>query len=85
MSGVPWGGSEELWWRSARLLQTQGHQVTVNYKWWEKQADQISEVEEHGATLFLRDKPPENFWYSGLLNLFRTVKSKDGTDESWLE
>lgn len=85
MSGVPWGGSEELWWRSARLLQTQGHEVAVNYKWWEKQADQITEIHDHGATLFLRDKPAKNFWYSRLLNLFRTIKPKDGTDESWLE
>lgn len=85
MSGVPWGGSEELWWRSARLLQTQGHEVAVNYKWWEKQADQITEIHEHGATLFLRDKPAKSFWYSRLLNLFRTIKPKDGTDESWLE
>ncbi|MEE2640595.1 MAG: glycosyltransferase family 4 protein [Planctomycetota bacterium] len=85
MSGMPWGGSEELWWRSARLLQTQGHEIAVNYKWWEKQAEQLSEIEEQGASLWLREKPAKSFWYTKFLDLFRKIQPANGSDESWLE
>jgi hypothetical protein len=32
MGGMPWGGSEELWSRAAKVLLARGHQVCVNYK-----------------------------------------------------
>lgn len=85
MSGMPWGGSEELWWRSARLLQNQGHQIAVNYKWWEKQAEQLDEIVENGASLWLREKPTKSYWYKKILDFFRSIKPSNGSDEAWLE
>lgn len=85
MSGMPWGGSEELWWRSARLLQNQGHQIAVNYKYWPNQAEQLDEIREHGASVWLREKPQKSIWYQKLLNLFRRIQPRNGSDEEWLE
>ena len=85
MTGMAWGGSEELWWRTARLLQNQGHEVAVNYKFWERQAPQISEIKEEGAALWLREKPAKSLWYSHLLNMFRRIKPSNGSDVTWLE
>lgn len=61
MAGVPWGGSEELWYRAATKLNAEGYKVLVNYKWWPKQSRQLTELEEGGADLWLRMKPP-TFW-----------------------
>lgn len=85
MSGMPWGGSEELWWRSARLLQNQGHEIAVNYKYWDRKSDQLKEIEEHGGSVWFREKPTKSFWYSKFLNLFRKLAPENGSDESWLE
>lgn len=85
MTGMPWGGSEELWWRTARLLQNQGHEICVNYKWWEKKAEQLSEIEEHGGKVWFRERPVESYWYQKFIDFFRKIKPSDGTDEQWLE
>ena len=35
MSGVNWGGSEELWWHTAMRLADEGHELAINFKWWQ--------------------------------------------------
>ncbi|BBO30408.1 glycosyltransferase family 4 protein [Lacipirellula parvula] len=55
MSGMPWGGSEELWSRAAHHLLRQGHDVCVNYKRRRKQVvKQLTALEEAGAAVHLR-------------------------------
>lgn len=54
MSGMPWGGSEVLWYKAARRLQHQNHDVAVNFKWWPYKAFQLEELEKHGALLHRR-------------------------------
>lgn len=76
MEGVPWGGSEELWYRAATRLQSGGHQVLVNYKWWPKQARQLTELAEGGSDLWLRMKPP-SFWQKRLVG-FQHWRSGNG-------
>lgn len=61
MAGVPWGGSEELWYRAAKRLSAEGHEILVNYKWWPSRARQLTELEGLGADLWLRMEPP-TFW-----------------------
>ncbi len=61
MEGISWGGSEELWYRAAQRLNSEGHKVLVNYKWWPKQSQQLTELADDGADLWLRMKPP-TFW-----------------------
>jgi glycosyltransferase involved in cell wall biosynthesis len=56
MAGMPWGGSEELWSRAAKVLLERGHYVGVNYKKrkQQKQAPQLLELERAGADLCWR-------------------------------
>ncbi len=70
MGGVAWGGSEELWFRAARRLQDEGHDILVNYKWWPKMARQLGELESKGADLWMRMKPP-TFWQTKVASFKR--------------
>lgn len=74
---MPWGGSEVLWGRAARMLQLDGHEVTVNYKWWSYKAEPLAHLEKHGATVCYRDQPPKPF--------LKRVFSSNGSRKSWLE
>lgn len=58
---MAWGGSEELWYRAARVLQDAGHQIAVNYKWWPNMPYALQTLQKGGASIDLRDKPP-GFW-----------------------
>ena len=57
MSGMPWGGSEVLWYLVARRMQRQGHEVTVNFKHWPYTATQLEEIQKQGGKVSFRDKP----------------------------
>ncbi len=84
MSGVPWGGSEELWWRSARLLQKQDHQISVNYKWWPEPARQLRELMSDGGQVYFRNQPP-SFWRSKYEAATKWFANQNGSPQSWLE
>lgn len=77
MSGMPWGGSEVLWQRAARKLQLEGHEVAVNFKWWPYKAPTLQHLEDHGASLWLREKPPEK--------MFKRIFSSNGHKKNWLD
>ncbi len=62
MSGMAWGGSEELWYRAARKLQDAGHAIVVNFKWWPTMSFQLQQLQQRGASISLRDQPPK-FWH----------------------
>jgi glycosyltransferase involved in cell wall biosynthesis len=49
MLGLPWGGSEELWARAAKVLLERGHQVTVNYKRRRHPVPRLEELRQLGA------------------------------------
>jgi glycosyltransferase involved in cell wall biosynthesis len=48
MHGATWGGSEELWSQSARVLKKEGHEVLTSVVVWLKQLDRISELARQG-------------------------------------
>ncbi len=77
MSGMPWGGSEVLWQRAARRLQLDGYQVAVNFKWWPYKAPTLQHLEDHGASLWLREKPPRP--------LLKRMFSANGSRKHWLD
>jgi glycosyltransferase involved in cell wall biosynthesis len=83
MSGVPWGGSEELWWRAARKLQSDSHEITVNYKWWPRQARQLTELATHGANIFHRNQPVK-YWLEKWQQVRRVWKRNRCLNEKWL-
>jgi len=71
MNGLPWGGSEELWYKTAKLALEQQHQVTVIYKYWgEQEHAKIKRLKALGAHIIYRDKPiylsQEYKWYKKL-------------------
>lgn len=77
MGGVPWGGSEELWYRAARRLQDEGHDILINYKWWPEQARQLNELEAAGADLWLRTQRP-SFWQRKVSEFKKLAFSRNG-------
>ncbi len=54
MSGYPWGGSEELWSRSAVLLANAGHQVTASVSYCDALSPRITQLAEAGVAVHLR-------------------------------
>jgi glycosyltransferase involved in cell wall biosynthesis len=69
MNGSPWGGSEELWYKTAVLALQQKHKVSVVFKYWgDKENDKIKELKSLGAAIIYRDKidylPRESKLYS---------------------
>ena len=51
MTDSPWGGSEELWYRTARLALERGHRVAVVSYGWPEPPRQLRELQEQGARL----------------------------------
>lgn len=59
MTGMPWGGSEQLWSRAARVLLDRGHEVTVNYKWWDQPPPSpLQAIDQQGGTVTYRERQP---------------------------
>ena len=90
MSGVRWGGSEELWYRAAKVLGEEGHEILVNFKWWADQSKKLTELEAGGAKLWLRAKPPTEQKRSGLAKLLAgkstpTIPEKDIQPGEWIK
>ncbi len=85
MSGVPWGGSEELWWRTARRLQSAGHQICVNFKWWPEPAKQLQKLADDGAEIFYRDRPPIKDWWTWLRTLSQNLSPNKDLQNKWTE
>lgn len=56
MGGLPWGGSEELWSRTARILAEQGHEVAFNCLKWRTVAALLERLIESGATPHFRSR-----------------------------
>lgn len=83
MTGIRWGGSEELWWRAARRLQSQSHEICVNYKWWPNRAKQLNELAEQGADIFHREQPLR-YWAARWNQLNSLWKKNRCFHEKWL-
>ena len=49
MSGFAWGGSEELWFRTAKLALSEGNTVYTLTKRWPNTPDKIAELQNLGA------------------------------------
>ncbi|MFN8256702.1 MAG: glycosyltransferase family 4 protein [Bacteroidales bacterium] len=57
MGGMPWGGSEVLWSKTARLALDEGHHVFISvYDWGSKNPQQVLELKEKGALVHFRKK-----------------------------
>ncbi len=54
MSGVPWGGSEELWSQAAARLKQEGHDVSARVIWWPELSPKVRELEKQGVKIFAK-------------------------------
>lgn len=66
MAGAPWGGSEELWVRTAQLALEQGHQVLASVFDWGTLPAKVQDLRLKGALIHLRRRkiplPPQRFY-----------------------
>jgi glycosyltransferase involved in cell wall biosynthesis len=77
MEGSPWGGSEELWSRTASVLVRHGHEVSANVIRWRKDAPQISALREVGV--IVSNRPSGRSRFQRLLKRFLP-----GASHRWL-
>ncbi|MEO1614800.1 MAG: hypothetical protein AAFV88_03060 [Planctomycetota bacterium] len=57
MGGVPWAGSEELWWGAAMRLLDAGHHVAANCVGHDTLPEKLAKFESKGGQLHRRQKP----------------------------
>ncbi len=77
---APWGGSEDLWVKTAGYAAQQGHQVVASlYDFGEKTSPKIWELNEQGVKLHFRKRFQDNKGMMGRLSLLldnRVLKNK---------
>jgi glycosyltransferase involved in cell wall biosynthesis len=56
MAGAPWGGSEELWVKSALYAKEQGHEVIVSVYHWQPLHSKLIALKNKGVKIDLRKK-----------------------------
>lgn len=56
MNGVPWGGSEELWSRTAQALRTRGHEVVASVLQWPTIPERVRELAAAGVEIQRRPR-----------------------------
>ncbi len=57
MTALPWGGSEVLWASAAEHLLDEGHEVIINFSYWETPSKHLAKLEAKGAEIHYRRKP----------------------------
>jgi glycosyltransferase involved in cell wall biosynthesis len=54
---VPWGGSEELWYQTAKVLKAQGIEVGATVAFWQPRPPHIQDLIDVGVSIDLRGQP----------------------------
>lgn len=72
MAGCSWGGSEELWSRSALQLAAEGFDVAASVLEWTPVHPRLEELRARGITV--RPRPP---WFSWRKHTLRRLMSRD--------
>jgi glycosyltransferase involved in cell wall biosynthesis len=76
MAGMPWGGSEELWCRTASELLERGHEVHFNSIDWPTVAPPLGRLIEHGARPHFRSRKRMGRTLSQALQKLRITRVK---------
>jgi glycosyltransferase involved in cell wall biosynthesis len=53
MNGAPWGGSEELWYRTALHAAAKGYKVGCAFYNWEEKKEKMAALEKAGCRIYL--------------------------------
>lgn len=56
MGGLPWGGSEALWSKTAKYALQCGHDVLLSVYGWDKLPKQVEELKALGANIHIRER-----------------------------
>ncbi len=59
MNGAPWGGSEELWYRTALWLAKKGGKVGCAVYDWKEKKERMVKLQKAGCTVFLLPNPKQ--------------------------
>jgi len=84
MSGVPWGGSEELWSQAAVRLARQGHDVSASVVWWPELSRSVREFEQQGVKLFTRKPRSPKLSARLLRKVKRLILLEEEKEFEWL-
>ena len=76
MGGLPWGGSEELWCRAARVLLERGHDVLFNSRQWHPTAEPLRQLIDAGAQPHFRPRLRLGRKLRGALEASRLIRAK---------
>lgn len=71
MRGLPWGGSEELWFDAAKEAVRQGHQVFVSVGHWGKSAAQMETMRNLGIQIHFQEPSRRNLQKSDIVGRVR--------------
>ncbi|HVF98116.1 MAG TPA: hypothetical protein VM871_12375, partial [Flavisolibacter sp.] len=53
MNGAPWGGSEELWYRTALRAANQGYRVGCAFYEWDEKKEKTEALQKAGCRVYL--------------------------------
>lgn len=84
MTGMPWGGSEVLWWQAAMRLRGQGHGIAVNFKSWPQSNPRLEELRSAGARVYLRDQPLAQQLWTRPWSALRSCLAPQRHANAWL-
>jgi glycosyltransferase involved in cell wall biosynthesis len=76
MAGMPWGGSEELWCRTAQVLLERGHEVAFNSINWPATPAPLQRLIEGGAKGHFRSRKRMGRTLNSVLLRLRLVRLK---------
>ena len=66
MGGVPWGGSEELWYQTATRLHAEGHEISVCVQHWPERPAAIQRLLRAGIPVIERRRGRPDLWKRAL-------------------
>jgi hypothetical protein len=85
-SNGSWGGSEELWSRTAEVLALDGHEVIVFIQWRDKNNDSLQRLRKLGCVVkdswFDSHKTIFRILTAGLLYRFLSIILREGLNKS---
>lgn len=88
MEGSPWGGSEELWFRSALFLLSKKHSIMVSVKFWENEPLKLALLRNSGALIIKRKQlltHNKNIYSRVLLRISRSLKKAQQIENDFIK
>jgi glycosyltransferase involved in cell wall biosynthesis len=85
MAGSPWGGSEELWSKAAKILAEDGHHVIASVVGWPQTPTQINDLRSSGIAIYERRPFLSSLLLKGLNKYFPKILVPQIDPSHWRE